>query len=158
MPPKIKILCVGKTSESFIREGVKLYEQRIIHFASLQIVEIQDVKINAAHNKLYLKEKETLAVLKQLTPHDIVILLDEKGFELNSLDFAAFIEKNIILARPLVFIIGGAYGFSDLLYQRANHKISLSALTFTHQLVRLVFMEQLYRAFTIIKNIPYHNQ
>jgi len=158
MATKIKIICVGKTSEPFVREGIKLYEQRIKHFTGIQIVELPDVKAGSVQNKLYVKEKEMLAVSKHINPEDTLILLDENGTTYNSLEFASFIEKHTSTSRSLVFIIGGAYGFSELLYQKAKHKLSLSKLTYTHQLVRVIFLEQLYRAFTIIRNIPYHNQ
>jgi len=156
---KIKLICIGKTTEAYLKEGIKIYAERIKHFLPFEIVEIQDIKTKNTTNINFIKDKEAEAVQKLINQGDIVILLDENGKEFDSKSFALFIEKNSVQnAKCMVFIIGGAFGFSDKLYQSATHKISLSQMTFTHQMVRLIFAEQLYRGLTIIKNIPYHNQ
>jgi len=156
---KIKFLCVGKTTEAYLREGIKIYAERIKHFVPFEIVEIPDVKAKTVTNINFIKDKEAEAILKNISQGDIVILLDEKGEQYDSKNFASFIEKNTVQnAKCMIFIVGGAYGFSDKICQIATHKISLSKMTFTHQMVRLIFAEQLYRGLTIIKNMPYHNQ
>ena len=155
---KIKFLCVGKTTEAYLREGIKIYAERIKHFIPFEIIEIPDIKTKAVSNINFIKDKEAEALQKHINQGDIVILLDEKGEHFDSKNFASFIEKNTVQnAKCMVFIVGGAYGFSEKLYQTATHKISLSKMTFTHQMVRLIFAEQLYRGLTIIKNLPYHN-
>jgi len=156
---KIKLICIGKTTETYLKEGIKIYFERIKHFLPFEILEIQDIKLKNVANISFVKDKEAEAVLKQINQGDIIVLLDENGKDLDSRNFASFIEKNTIQnAKYMVFIIGGAYGFSEKLYEAATHKISLSKMTSTHQMVRLIFVEQLYRGLTIIKNIPYHNQ
>ena len=156
---KIKLIYIGKTTEAYLKEGIKIYAERIKHFIPFEIIEIQDIKSKSVSNISFIKDKEAEAVQKHINPGDILILLDENGKDFDSKNFASFIEKNTVQnAKYMVFIIGGAFGFSDKLYQVATHKISLSKMTFTHQMVRLIFVEQLYRGFTIIKNMPYHNQ
>jgi len=149
---------MGKTNFSFIKEGINLYIRRLKRYIKFEFIELPDVKgaKNLSDNEL--KKRETDIYLKKIQAGDFVILLDEKGKEFNSREFALFIEKkNIQAVKHLVFIVGGAYGFSEKMYQIAKQKISLSQMTFSHQIVRLIFMEQLYRAFSIIKGEPYHN-
>ena len=156
---KFKLISIGKTTEAYIKEGINIYVERIKHFLPFEIIEIQDIKSKTTTNITFIKDKEAEAVQKHVNQGDIIILLDENGKEFDSKNFASFIEKNTIQnAKSMVFIIGGAFGFSEKLYQMATHKVSLSKMTFTHQMVRLIFVEQLYRGLTIIKNIPYHNQ
>ena len=154
---KIKLISIGKTTEAYLKEGIKIYAERIKHFLPLEIIEIQDIKIKTTSNINFIKEKEAEAVQKHINQGDIVILLDENGEHYDSKKFASFVEKNTIQnAKCMVFIIGGAYGFSEKLYQSATHKISLSRMTFTHQMVRLILLEQIYRAFMIRSGRPYH--
>jgi 23S rRNA (pseudouridine1915-N3)-methyltransferase len=154
---KITLLVIGKTDQSFINEGFVFYENRLKHYISFEIKVIPDVKISKNLTRDQLKDKEGVLIMNYLKSEDAVILLDEKGKEFTSLEFAQIIEKKMIKGlKNLVFVIGGAYGISNHL--KNYEKISLSKLTFSHQLVRLVFIEQLYRAMTILKGEPYHHE
>jgi 23S rRNA (pseudouridine1915-N3)-methyltransferase len=154
---KISLICMGKTSFPFLREGIELYNKRMDRYLPFEIIEIPDKKQTGTDQASVLK-KESELLLAKFHPSDFVVLLDERGDLLNSGEMAKFIESRINLSiKHLVFVIGGAYGFSENVYARANAKLSLSKMTFSHQLVRLIFMEQLYRAFTIIKGEPYHH-
>ena len=156
---KIILVTVGKTQEPYLREGIEKYVKRLKHYTSLSIIEMDELKNTKALTPDQQKTKEAELILKRITPLDHVILLDEKGIELTSTQFAAFIDKHQInSSASLIFVIGGPYGFAPLIYQRANDKISLSLLTFSHQMVRLFFVEQLYRAYSIIKGEPYHHE
>lgn len=156
---KIKFLCVGKTNESYLKEGINIYVERIKHFIPFEMIEISDIKTKAVSNINFIKDNEAQALQKHINQGDIVILLDENGVQYDSKKFASFIEKCTLQNNKcIVFIVGGAYGFPETLYKAATYKISLSEMTFTHQMVRLIFVEQLYRGLTIIKNLPYHNQ
>ena len=156
---KITLLLTGKTEESFARDGFELFEKRLLHYIPFDTVVLSDLKNLKSFNSSQVKEKEAELQLKAITDKDYVVILDEKGKEYRSLDFAAFIQQKMnISVKNLVFIIGGPYGFSEKVHTRANAKISLSKMTFSHQIVRLLFMEQLYRAFTIIRNEPYHHE
>ena len=153
------LLTVGKTDVKWVKEGLDLYASRLGHYVPFSVVEIPELKKVSALSQEQIKEKEGELILKQLGSQDILVLLDEHGQEFRSLEFAAFLQK--LLARSgknLVFTIGGAYGFSEAVYARAQEKISLSRMTFSHQMVRTVFAEQLYRAFTILKGEPYHHE
>jgi len=154
----IKLIVIGKTDENFIEEAFEKYIKRIKHyinFSSLTIKDIKNVK-NLSENEQKILEGEK--ILGQILPKDILILLDEKGKEFTSREFADFIAKQgIIAVKHLIFVIGGPYGFSENVYKRANWKISLSKMTFSHQIVRVIFAEQLYRAFSIINNDAYHH-
>ncbi len=155
---KVAFWVIGKTAPSYIKEGMSIYEKRLPHYLKFTSVVLPDVK-NAKNLKPNeLKKKEGLTVLKKLEKTDILILLDEKGKAFSSVQFAQFIEKRFQQSNfTLVFLVGGAYGFSDDIYQRANFQLRLSQMTFSHQMVRLFFLEQLYRAMTILKGEPYHN-
>ncbi len=156
---KIKLILIGKTSFNFVDEGMKMYLQRIKRFVDFEIITIPDLKNTKKLNPVQIKEKEGGLILKQLKTNDFLILLDEKGKSLNSVEFAGFISnKQDVGTKQLSFVVGGAYGFSLDLYKRANYLLSLSAMTFSHQIIRLFFMEQIYRAYTIIKGLPYHNE
>jgi 23S rRNA (pseudouridine1915-N3)-methyltransferase len=156
---RIKLYCIGKTNFGFINEGIKLYQNRVEHFTDFEIVYIPDIKNQKNMPVNELKKKEGQLILKNLSPNDFVCLLDENGAVHSSESFSNLLIKKINEAiKNMIFVVGGAYGFSDEVYQRADIKLSLSKMTFSHQIIRLVFMEQLYRAFTIIKGIPYHNQ
>lgn len=154
---KIKLIQIGKTHFSFVDEGVKLFENRLKHYCKFEQAVLElPAKYRSAEASA-VKKMEGELLLKQFLPADYVILLDEKGQVYDSRKFAAFIEKTQMHHASIVFVIGGAFGFSDEVYVRANSKLSLSAMTFSHQLIRLIFLEQLYRAYTIIKGEPYHN-
>jgi 23S rRNA (pseudouridine1915-N3)-methyltransferase len=156
---KITFITVGKTVDSYLKTGIDIYVNRLKHYTKLQIIEIDELKNTKTLTRDQQKTKEAELILKKISPLDHVILLDENGTELTSTQFAAYINKKAIGSTSnLVFIVGGPYGFDTTVYQRANDKISLSAMTFSHQMVRLFFVEQLYRAFTIIKGEPYHHE
>ena len=155
---KITLLIVGKTEDAYLKEGIDKYLKRLKHYTKIDIIEITELKNTKALTGVQQKAKEAELILKKIIATDHVILLDEKGLELSSQQFAAYIDKKAIgSVANLVFIVGGSYGFDPSVYQRANDKLSLSRMTFSHQMVRLFFVEQLYRAFTIIKGEPYHH-
>ena len=148
----ITLLTVGKTDRNWIWEGLQTYCARLKHYMPFSVVEIPDLKNISALSKDQIKEKEGQLILKNLKDADEVILLDEKGKEYTSKEWALMLEKKISSGgRNIVFVIGGPYGFSSQVYSRANGMISLSRMTFSHQMVRTIFTEQLYRAFTIMK-------
>ena len=156
---RITLLTVGKTDVKWVKEGLDLYCSRLVHYVPFQVVEIPELKNASALSRDQIKSREGELVLKNLRPSDEVILLDEKGREYRSTDFAALLQEKLSRSsRDLVFVIGGAYGFSPEVYSRADGKMSLSQMTFSHQMVRTIFAEQLYRAFTIIKGEPYHHE
>jgi len=152
---RVSLYVVAKNDFSFIEEGMKLYTERIKRYIPFEVFIIKKLKfINAEQ----VKKEEGKEILSKLKPSDIVVILDDKGKEFTSTAFASFLENKMAIGnKRLVFIIGGAYGFSEEVYLRSNEKVSLSKMTFSHQLIRLVFMEQIYRAFTIIKGEPYHH-
>lgn len=154
---KLVFLMVGKTNEKYFIDAISEYEKRIKRFIPFEIITIPDSKgIKTAELQ---KSTEGELILKQIKNEDFIILMDEKGKRFTSIKFAEFIEKLLCRSdKRIVFVIGGAYGFSQEVYNRADDKISLSDMTFSHQLVRVVFTEQLYRAFTIINNQPYHHE
>ena len=155
---KIKLLVIGKTNKSYLIEGEKDYEKRLSHYCEFSQLIIPEIKNRAkfSNNEAIIKEGEL--ILSKLNNGDVVILLDEKGKQHSSIKFSTFIsDKIMVRTKSLVFIIGGAFGFSKSVYQRANTKLSLSKMTFSHQMVRLIFKEQLYRAFTILKGEKYHH-
>jgi len=155
---RISLLQTGKTRDRFINEGVEIFNSRMKHYAPFSIETVPDLKNTRGLSMKEVQEKEADGILKRLKSEDYVILLDEKGKNYSSIAFAQHLNKLEGRVRNLVFIIGGPYGFSDRIYQRAGEKISLSSMTFSHQLVRLLFMEQMYRAFTILRGEPYHHE
>lgn len=156
---KITLLTVGKTEDAYLREGIDKYLKRLKHYTKLEVNDLPELKNTKALTPDQQKAKEAELLLKKMTNTDFVVLLDENGVEFTSQQFADYInKKNIGSVQNLVFIVGGPYGFDESIYQRANDKLSLSRMTFSHQMVRLFFTEQLYRAFTIIKGEPYHHQ
>lgn len=156
---KISLICIGKTDEKFIQEGIDKYLKRLKHYIGFQLLVLPDVKNVKNLSEFQQKEKEGELLLKQLSPQDFVILLDERGKEIRSVEFARYFEQKMLAStQHVVFLIGGPYGFSDEMIKRANYKISLSKLTFSHQMVRLFFVEQVYRAFSILKGEPYHHE
>jgi 23S rRNA (pseudouridine1915-N3)-methyltransferase len=152
----IKVVMIGKTNESFIKEGVLLFQSRLKHYCKFEWIEIAIKKGIGTDEQIL--AAEALQILKFIDKSDFLALLDETGKEFTSVKFSGWIEKHMASSSGnLIFVIGGAYGFHNSIYERANLKIALSQLTFTHQMVRLIFIEQLYRAFTIIKNEKYHH-
>ncbi len=155
---KIKLVVIGKTDDRHIIEGLVKYQTRLKHYISFEYIELPDVKKNRNLSQEQQKKMEGTILLNTINPGDFVVLLDEKGKMFTSREFAAYTEKRMISGtKHMVFIIGGPFGFSDEIYNMANAKVSLSKMTFSHQLVRLIFFEQLYRAMTILKNEPYHH-
>ncbi len=156
---KITLLTVGKTDKDWVRQGLDIYVSRLKHYIPFGIVEIPELKNVSALSKDQIKSKEGELILKNIRTTDDVILLDEKGKQYTSVELAKIIQDKISYAgKDIVFVIGGAYGFSDAVYQRANSKLSLSKMTFSHQMVRAIFVEQIYRAFTIMRGEPYHHE
>lgn len=150
----ITLICTGKTTEKFVSEGMLLYGDRLKHYCKFNILDIEAGKGDAVQ----IRKKETEHIFKKIGEKDFLVLLDEKGKEFTSSGFADVLRHHQnISTKNLVFVIGGAYGFSDEVYKRANLKIALSKMTFPHQLVRVIFLEQLYRAFTILKGEKYHH-
>lgn len=155
---RIKLILNGKTDDAYLLEGIAIYEKRLKHYCSFEQVIIPAVKATGLSAE-QMKEKEAEQIFKQIDTTDFVVLLDEKGKLLSSTDFAEFIEKQQLNAvKTLVFVVGGPFGFAESVYKRANYTLSLSKMTFSHQMIRLFFMEQLYRAFTIIKGEKYHHE
>lgn len=156
---KITLLTVGKTDKDWVKQGLDIYVSRLRHYIPFTINEIPELKNVSALSKEQIKSREGELILKNVRPADDVILMDEHGKEYTSVDFASLLQKKISYeGKDIVFVIGGAYGFSDDVYRRANSKISLSKMTFSHQMVRAIFTEQLYRAFTIMRGEPYHHE
>lgn len=156
---KITLLTVGKTDKDWVRQGMEIYVSRLKHYIPFAVVEIPELKNVSALTKDQIKMKEGELILKNIKPTDDLILLDERGKEYTSVELAKVIQDKIsYVGKDMVYVIGGAYGFSDAVYQRANSKISLSRMTFSHQMVRAIFVEQIYRAFTIMKGEPYHHE
>lgn len=155
---KIKLLVIGKTDGASIQKLIELYQKRIKSFVGFDLEVIPDIKNTKNLSENQQKEKEGLKLLNKLSGADYVVLLDEKGKEFSSKSFAGFLQNQMNSGiKNLIFIIGGPYGFSPEVYQRANQKIALSQMTFSHQLVRVLFLEQLYRGFAIINHHPYHH-
>lgn len=156
---KVKLLLVGKTVESYLRKGIEDYSSRLKHYVPFEIVEMADLKQTSALSRDQVKQREGEMILRQIKDQDMVILLDEHGKRYTSTLWARHLEQTMAhSSRDLVFVAGGCYGFSEQVYARSQEMVSLSDMTFSHQLVRLIFVEQLYRAFTIIKGEPYHHE
>ena len=155
---KTELILVGKTTNKHFVACINDYVERIGHYMPFSITTIPELKNARSLSEDQQKEREGELIMKQLQASDTVVLLDEHGSQMRSIEFASWLQKMQNSARRLVFVIGGPYGFSPALYQRANQKISLSPMTFSHQMVRLVFTEQIYRACTILKGEPYHHE
>lgn len=156
---KVTLLVVGRTVEKHYITAIDDYTERTKHFIPFDMEVIPELKNTKSLTMEQQKEKEGDLILKALQPGDVVVLLDEFGKEFRSVDFANWIEKKMLnVNKRLVFVIGGPYGFSQKIYQAAHEKISLSKMTFSHQMVRLIFVEQLYRAMTILNGGPYHHE
>ena len=155
---KTELILVGRTVNKHFVAGIEDYAERIGHYMPFNITTIPELKNTKNLSEEQQKLAEGELILKQIQPQDTVVLLDEHGREMRSVEFARWLEQKRNTARRLVFIIGGPYGFSQAVYARANEQLSLSRMTFSHQMVRLVFTEQIYRACTIIKGEPYHHE
>lgn len=156
---RITLLTVGKTDKGWIKEGLETYVSRLRHYVPFRIIEIPELKGVSAMTKEQIKTREGELILKSVQSSDDLVLLDEKGKEYTSADFAAMLQDKISRGgRDIVFVVGGAYGFSPEVYSRAGSMLSLSRMTFSHQMVRVIFAEQIYRAFTIMRGEPYHHE
>ena len=155
---KSELILVGKTNNKHFVYCIDDYVERIGHYMPFSVTTIPELKNTKALTEELQKDREGELILKQIQLSDWVVLLDEHGVERRSVEYAAWLQQKQQQGRRLVFVIGGPYGFSPAVYERANEKISLSRMTFSHQMVRLIFVEQLYRACTIIKGEPYHHE
>lgn len=156
---KITLLLTGKTTDDYILKGMDNYIKRLKRYIGFNIDVIPALKSTKNLSQEQIKVKEGDLILNRLGPGDVLILLDEKGKEMTSIGFSKFIQDHMLQStKKLVFVVGGAYGFSQEVYKKANSKLSISQMTFSHQIIRLIFLEQLYRAFTIINNEPYHHE
>ena len=155
---KTNLILIGKTDDKHLQAGIEDYTNRIGHYMPFAITVIPDIKNTKSLTMQQQREREGDLILKAVQPSDTLVLLDEHGKEMRSVEFASWIEKKQQTAHRLVLCIGGPYGFSQAVYDRANEKISLSKMTFSHQMVRLILTEQIYRACTIIKGEPYHHE
>lgn len=156
---QIKLITIGKTDHKAIQQLIEEYSSRLAHYIRFEFEIIPDLKNSKSLTEHTQKEKEGELILKKVQASDEVILLDERGKSFSSVEFSKFIQKKMNSGlKQLIFVIGGPYGFSEEVYQRANGKISLSKMTFSHQMIRPFFIEQVYRAFTILRNEPYHHE
>jgi 23S rRNA (pseudouridine1915-N3)-methyltransferase len=156
---KILLIVVGKTDMKWLIEGIGQYVERISHFSQFDIEVIPDIRNTRSMDAQMQKVREGEQILKLLQPSDDIWLLDDKGLEMTSPEMARWLQKRMAQStKRLVFIIGGPYGFSSDVYDRVPGRISLSRMTFSHQMVRLIFVEQLYRSFAILNNLPYHHE
>ena len=156
---QIKLIAIGKTDSKAIISLVEEYSKRLNFYIKFEFEVIPDLKNTKSLSEVLQKEKEGELILKNIIPSDDLILLDERGKSFSSMDFSAFLQKKMNSGlKQLIFVIGGPYGFSDEVYTRANGKLSISKMTFSHQMIRPFFIEQLYRGFTILRNEPYHHE
>jgi 23S rRNA (pseudouridine1915-N3)-methyltransferase len=156
---KIRLIVVGKTNANYLKTGESDYEERLKHYCKFEELIIPSIKNSGKLAKKDLKIKEGKLILKNIDPMDQLVLLDEKGKSFSSAYFSGFLNQKLLSStKRLVFVIGGAFGFSEEVYKRADSIISLSKMTFSHQMIRLIFKEQLYRAFTILKGQKYHHE
>ena len=155
---KIILLAIGKTGEKYINEGIGQYIKRLSHYVPFEFKILPDVKITKGTSRDRQKDMEGVMFQSVIQPGDVVVLLDERGREYTSREFANYLDRKMVtVAKNIVFIIGGPYGFSQEMYDRANEKLSLSKMTFSHEMIRLFFVEQIYRAMTILRGEPYHH-
>ena len=155
---KTELILVSKTTDKHLAAGIDDYVSRICHYLPIAITVIPELKNTKNMTEEQQKVREGELILQKIQPSDTVVLLDEHGKEFRSIEFADWLQKKQNTARRLVFVIGGPYGFSESIYKRADEQLSLSKMTFSHQMVRLLFVEQIYRACTIIKGEPYHHE
>lgn len=155
----IKLVVVGKTEEKYLKDGIDIFEKRLKFYIPYEMIIIPSLKDTKSLSPQMVKEREGELIIKQVSKADKVILFDEMGEEFRSIEYANFLQKNMNAGiKTMCFVVGGAFGFSDEVYKIANLKIAMSKMTFSHQMIRLMIVEQLYRAFTILKNEPYHNE
>ena len=155
----IRLLAIGKTDSKALQQLISEYENRLKYYIKFELEVLPDIKNAKNLSEALQKEKEGELILKKLSNTDVLVLLDENGKQLDSIAFSNYLQKKMNSGlKQLVFVIGGPYGFSPAVYQKAQGQISLSKMTFSHQMVRLFFVEQIYRAFTILKNEPYHHR
>lgn len=155
---KITLLVIGKTNEDFIATGIQKYTKRLVHYVPFELKTLPDIKNTKGITESQQKEEEGKLFLGSILSGDYVVLLDEKGKDYTSRQFSEYIAKKMnTVPKNLIFVIGGPYGFSQAMYERANEKLSLSKMTFSHEMIRLFFVEQIYRAMTILKGEPYHH-
>lgn len=156
---KILLIVVGKTDQQWLTDGIRMYAERLSHFGQFEMLVIPDIKNTRSMEPQVQKVREGEQILKLIQPSDDVWLLDDKGREMTSPELAQWLEKRMVQSsKRLVFVTGGPYGFSTDVYDRVPGRISLSRMTFSHQMVRLIFVEQLYRAYSILNNLPYHHE
>lgn len=156
---KIALVVIGKTDAGYFVEAINEYKNRLVHYIPFEMEVIPDIKNVKNLSEAQQKEKEGELILKTLQAGDQMVLLDDKGKEFTSIQFSAYIERKMhTVSKRLVFVVGGPYGFSEAVYKAASEKISLSKMTFSHQMIRLIFVEQVYRAMTILNNEPYHHE
>jgi 23S rRNA (pseudouridine1915-N3)-methyltransferase len=156
---QIKLIAIGKTDSSELERLISVYQNRLAHYVRFSFEVIPDLKNTKSFSEKLQKEEEGKLILSKIMPTDRLILLDENGKEMNSIGFSNFLQKQMNSGlKQLVFVIGGPYGFSEAVYKKAVGTLSLSKMTFSHQMVRLFVIEQLYRGFTILKNEPYHHR
>lgn len=156
---KISLIVIGKTDASYFVDAINEYKNRLVHYIPFEMEVIPDIKNVKNLREEQQKEKEDGLILKMLQPGDYLVLLDEHGKSFTSMEFATYLERKMhVVSKRLVFVIGGPYGFSEAVYKAASEKISLSKMTFSHQMIRLIFVEQIYRAMTILNNEPYHHE
>lgn len=156
---QIKLICIGKSVKGFLEDGEKHYLDKLKHYINFKVEMYPDVKQSKQTSEDEIKKKEGELFLSKISPSDTVVLLDERGKQYSSVDFSEYLQGYMNRGlKTLVFVVGGPYGFSDEIYKRANGQLSLSKMTMTHQMIRLFFIEQVYRAMTILRNEPYHHQ
>ncbi len=156
---KISLIVIGKTDASYFVDAINEYKNRLVHYIPFEMEIIPDIKNVKNLREEQQKEKEGELILKMLQPGDYLVLLDEHGKSFTSMEFATYLERKMhVVSKRLVFVIGGPYGFSEAVYKAASEKISLSKMTFSHQMIRLIFVEQIYRAMTFLNNEPYHHE
>ena len=155
----VKLITVGKTSASYLKDGELEYQNRLKHYMKFERIDLADLKVSHKTTQTEIKKREAALILRHIKAEDWVVLLDENGNEMDSIGLSKWFEKRTLSGmKGLIFIVGGAFGFDEAMYKRANDKIRLSSLTFSHQMVRLFFLEQLYRVGTILKSEKYHHQ
>lgn len=156
---KFALMVVGKTATGYLKQGIDEYIKRLSHYVSFDMQHLADIKNTKKLTESQQKQAEGNCILQRLEASDYVVLLDEHGREYTSMEFSSYIQKRMSSgARRVVFVVGGPYGFSPDVYARANDKLSLSKMTFSHEMIRLIFTEQLYRACTILNHEPYHHE
>jgi 23S rRNA (pseudouridine1915-N3)-methyltransferase len=156
---KIKLLAIGKTDNKQLIQLIDEYQKRLKHYIKFEFDIINDIKNAKNLSELQQKEKEGELILSKISNTDVLVLLDDKGKQFSSIEFSKYLQKKMNAGiKQLVFVIGGPYGFSDAVYKKAKEQLSLSKMTFSHQMIRLFIVEQIYRGFTILRNEPYHHE